>query len=67
MTSPYDEHSMSTTNLNRPQTMKIYKLNKNSTLQHNNVTIENNNLGIKSLTSSQKKINSNENIMNKNK
>ena len=42
MTSPYDEHSMSTTNLNRPQTMKIYKLNKNSTLQHNNVTIKNN-------------------------
>ena len=67
MTSPYDDHSMSTTNLNRPQIMKIYKLNKNSTLQHNNVTIENNNLGIQSLTSSQKKINSNENIMNKNK
>ena len=66
MTSPYDDHSMSTTNLNRPQIMKIYKLNKNSTLQHNNATIENN-LGIQPLTSSQKKINSNENIMNKNK
>ena len=32
MTSPYDDHSLSTNNINRPQIMKIYKLNKNSTI-----------------------------------
>ena len=43
MTTPYDDHSLSTSNLNRPQIMKIYKLNKNSSMAQNN-NINNNKL-----------------------
>ena len=59
MTTPYDDHSLSTSNLNRPQIMKIYKLNKNSsTSQNNNINIQQ--FGIQTLSLSQKKININE-------
>ena len=67
MTSPYDDHSMSTSNLNRPQILKIYKLNKNINLtQTSNVTIDNN-TGIQKSSSSQKRIITSDNIVNKNK
>ena len=57
-TSPYDDHSLSSSNINRPQIMKIYKLNKNSTLQQsNNMNSEIQQFGIQTLSTSQKKIN----------
>ena len=58
MTTPYDEHSMSSTNVNKPQIMKIYKLNKNlSTTKNNTLVSDLNNNGIQNLIISQKKIN----------
>ena len=61
MTTPYDDHSLSTSNLNRPQIMKIYKLNKNSSMaQNNNINNELQQFGIQTLSLSQKKININE-------
>ena len=61
ITSPYDEHSMSTTNVNRPQIMKIYKLTKNiSNSKSNTIGSDFNNNGIQNMTISQKKININE-------
>ena len=67
MTSPYDDHSMSTSNLNRPQIMKIYKLNKNTTITQTNSASADINAGIQIISSSQKKINTNENVINKTK
>ena len=58
ITNPYDEHSMSSTNVNKPQIMKIYKLNKNlSTTKNNTLVSDLNNNGIQNLIISQKKIN----------
>ena len=36
MTSPYDDHNTDSPNENKPQIMKIYKLNKNITFSKNN-------------------------------
>ena len=61
MTTPYDDYSLSPSNLNRPQIMKIYKLNKNSSVsQNNNTNNELQQFGIQTLSLSQKKINTNE-------
>ena len=47
--------------------MKIYKLNKNTTItQTSNATLDNN-TGIQIISSSQKRINTNDNIVNKTK
>ena len=67
ITSPYDDQSMTTSSLNRPQIMKIYKLNKNTTItQTCNATLDNN-TGIQIISSSQKRLNTNDNIVNKTK
>ena len=66
MTSPYDDHSLSTSNINRPQIMKIYKLNKNATVTQNNININSDLLSIQNLSVSQKKLNITENTYNTN-
>ena len=67
ITSPYDDHSLSTSNINRPQIMKIYKLNKNSTITQtqNNTNSDQQFLTIQNLNI--KKLNTNENSNNNNK
>ena len=63
-TSPYKEQSLSPISLNKPQIMKIYKINKSSTLSQNNIVKNINqeilNNGPEQFTMSQKKIKSND-------
>ena len=65
MTSPYDDFSQSTSNINRPQILKIYKLNKNSAITNNtnNINSEAQQFGIQTVNVSQKKIKPNEDII----
>ena len=64
MTSPYDDHSLSTSNINRPQIMKIYKINKNATITQtqNNINTDTQHFTIQNLNV--KKLSANENNNN---
>ena len=65
-TSPYDDTNL--TSLNVPQIMKIYKLNKNSTLSSTNIKSANPNsvnAAFHQLTLSQKRMKRNDDIVNK--
>ena len=67
-TSPYDDTNLTPSSLNAPQIMKIYKLNKNSTLSSTNIKSANPNsinAAFHQLTMSQKKMRRNDDIINK--
>ena len=67
-TSPYDDTSLTPSSLNVPQIMKIYKLNKNSTLSSTNIKSANPNsvnAAFHQLTLSQKKMKRNDDLANK--
>lgn len=68
-TSPYEEHNNDSPNSNKPQIMKIYKLNKNITFSKNNTKNNFNTVFIKSefnpLSISKEKKNKNEDISKK--
>ena len=69
MTSPYDDHNIDSPNANKPQIMKIYKLNKNITFSKNNTKNNFNTVLIKAdfnpLNTSKEKSNKNEDISKK--
>ena len=67
-TSPYDDTNLTPSSLNIPQIMKIYKINKNSTLSSTNIKSANPNsvnAAFHQLTLSQKRMRRNDDISNK--
>ena len=69
MTSPYDDHNIDSPNANKPQIMKIYKLNKNINFSKNNTKNNFNTVLIKAdfnpLNTLKEKSNKNEDISKK--
>ena len=61
ITSPYEDHSQSTSNINKPQIMKIYKINKNTVQQSSSINSELQHFGVQTLSMSKKKDDSSEN------